>query len=89
MSRVLNLRCTLRTSSTFAIRITRCNYSSEKGGGKQNDNTTGTTVDYEAVIPLPMSYNSYENLTSVQTTPPILIMHGSVVNQFIKMNHVN
>lgn len=78
MSRVLNLRCTLRTSNIFAVRFTRCSYSSDKGSDNQNENTTNTTgtVDEEAVQPLSMSYNSYENLSSVQTTPPILIMHG-------------
>lgn len=81
MSRVLSLKCTLRPSNILAVRSTRCmNYSSDKGG-----DTTGTVGD-ESVLPLSMSYNSYENLSSVQTTPPILIMHG-VYSQ--SMNHLN
>lgn len=85
MSRVLNLSCTLRNSNGLAVRFTRCNFSSDS---KQNDSTTSTTTrkgttDDESIVPLPMSFNSYENLTNVQTTPPILIMHGRPFSQSI------
>lgn len=90
MSRVLSLNWTLRgTRSISAARLPWGSYSTDKGG-KQNDDTaktkatTGTTND-ESIVPMSMSYNSYENLSSVQTTPPILIMHGAYgVNKFGK-----
>lgn len=80
MSRVLSLTSTLRSSNILAVRLTRSNYCSDKGGNQNDDTantkTTAGTTDDNSVVPMPMSYNSYENLTSVQTTPPILIMHG-------------
>lgn len=90
MSRILGLSCTLQSGSILAVRLTRCNYCSDKGG-KQNDDTvnpsktTAGTTDDNSVVPMPMSYNSYEDLSSVQTTPPILIMHGVYsVNKFFE-----
>lgn len=83
MSRVLNLSYSLRNSIIYTVRIPQCNYGSNKGS-KQNDKTSTVTTAAGggSIEPLPMAYNSYENLSNVQTTSPILIMHG-VYNQSI------
>lgn len=73
MLKVFNLGCVLRSRGVAAVRFTRCSYGTDKGG-KQNDETT--LKDDSPVVPLPLSYNSYEDLSSDASTPPVIIMHG-------------
>lgn len=74
MLKVFNLGCVLRGhGGTSAARLTRCTFATDKGG-KQNDATT--LKDDSPVVPLQLSYNSYEDLSSDASTPPVIIMHG-------------
>lgn len=73
MLKVFNLGCVLRGHGAAATRWTRCNYSADKNG-KNNDTTT--FKDDSPVVPLQLSYNSYEDLSSDPMTPPVIIMHG-------------
>lgn len=37
------------------------------------------------IEPLQMSYNSYEDLSSDSSTPPVIIMHGLFIKYFFKL----
>lgn len=78
MLKALNLRCVMRNQGISATRLTRCNYAS-----KNSDNAT---KDDAPIVPLQMAYNSYEDLSSDPTTPPVLIMHGLYTERFRLFN---
>lgn len=71
MLKVFNLSCVRRSHG--AVALTRCNYSTDKGNKPNNDTTF---KDDTPIEPLQLSYNSYEDLSSDSTTPPVIIMHG-------------
>lgn len=73
MLKVFNLGCVLRNRTNPVAHLTKCNYATDKTG-KENNATT--TQDDTPIEPLPLSYNSYEDLSSDPTTPPVIIMHG-------------
>lgn len=78
MLKALNLRCVMQNHGITITRFTRCNYASKKG---QQQNSDNATKDDAPIVPLPMSYNSYEDLSSDPTTPPVIIMHGSYTKE--------
>lgn len=73
MLKALNSSGVLRNHSIQAARFTRCGYASKKGPKQNDDNST---KDDAPVEPLQLAYNSYEDLSSDSTTPPVLIFHG-------------
>lgn len=79
MLNALNSKCALRNCSFSAVRLSQCHYSSNRGRKRTGE---PPIKDDASVVPLQLSYNSYENLTSDSTTSPVLIMHGVPINQF-------
>lgn len=73
MLKVFNLGCVLRSRATPVAHLTKCNYAKDKNSNKNDDTTS---QDDTPIEPLPLSYNSYEDLSSDSTTPPVIIMHG-------------
>lgn len=79
MLNVLNLKCLLRANSISIVQLAKVNYSADKSNKRNRENTPKD----EVIEPLQLSYNSYEDLSSDPTTPPVLIMHGLCVNTHI------
>lgn len=69
MLKAFNLRCVIRDQCSVVL--TRCSYSSNNGGKRKDGGKNDTPIE-----PLQLSYNSYEDLSSDPTTPPVIIMHG-------------
>lgn len=71
MLKVFNLGGFFRNQSVAMTRLAKCSYAKNS---KQSDDAT--SQDDTPIEPLQLSYNSYEDLTSDSTTPPVIIMHG-------------
>lgn len=86
MLKAFNLRCVIRSTGSTIARFTKYNYATDKGGNKQSDETT--LKNDSPVVPLQLSYNSYEDLSSDPTTPPVIIMHGKYIFNCINSSNL-